>query len=86
MRFHIEFKYASAEREKLFAFLDSGALHNEQSFKIVGAWVAVETGRGFAIVESSDAKILYKLVAGWSEHGRIKITPIISVKEIDAVR
>jgi hypothetical protein len=82
MQFHAEFTYQPQEREKLFHFLDAGALKTATSLKIIGAWLAVETGIGFAILETDDAKALYQLCAAWSEYGACKVTPLLGVKEI----
>lgn len=82
MRFHAEFTYDSKEREKLFQFLNAGALKTDAALKIVGTWLAVETGTGFAIIETDDAQALYSLCAAWSEYGKAKVTPVVSVKEL----
>ena len=77
MQFHVEFKYRPEEREKLFRFLDSGALQTEDPLRIIDAWIAVETGTGYAIVETTDAKSLYSLCSNWSEHGCVKVSPLL---------
>ena len=82
MQFHVEFKYRPEEREKLIRFLDAGFLQTEELLKIVDAWIAVETGTGYVIVETTDAKSLYSLCSNWSEYGCVKVSPLLRVKEL----
>lgn len=82
MQFHVEFKYRPEEREKLIRLLDVGALQTEAPLRIVDAWIAVETGTAYVIVETTDAKLLYSLCSTWSEHGCVKVSPLLSIKEL----
>ncbi len=82
MRFHVILEYPSESREKLLQLVGSGALHAEESIKVVGAWIAAETGSAFAVMETNDAKALYAICSNWSEYGTVHVTPVISVKEL----
>jgi hypothetical protein len=81
MKFHVHFTYESQDREKVLRFLESGGLSSD-AVKVKGAWIAAETGFGFAILEADDAKPLYELCAEWSEYGQLQLTPLISVRDL----
>lgn len=82
MQFHVKFTYNSENRENLLRFLGAGGLDSESPLKVVGAWVAVESGSGYAIIQTKDALALHNLCSEWSEYGEVNIDPIVSVKEI----
>ena len=63
-------------------FLRQGGLETEGQAKIRGAWVAAQTGRGFAIVETGDAQALYGLCPAWSDFGEVQVTPVVSAEEV----
>ena len=81
MKFHLEFTYQPQVREKLLRLLESDGLSAE-GVTIKGAWVAAQTGFGYAIVEADDVKPLHDLCAAWSEYGQVDLTPLISVKSL----
>ena len=82
MLFHVELEYRSEAREELIRFLAAGALQTEEPLKMVGSWVAAESGTGYAIIETPDARTLYSFCATWSEYGCVKVTPLLSTKEL----
>jgi hypothetical protein len=82
MKFHIEFRYGSEEREKLLHYLSGGALAADDAIKVIGTWIAIETGVGYAIVESKDGDALYRLCSGWSDYGAVKVTPVIAAGKL----
>jgi hypothetical protein len=82
VRFHIEFSYRAEEREKLLSFLHGGGLAADGPLKVLGAWIAVQTGTGFALVETKDSRAFYQLCSVWSDYGQLKVTPVIEATEI----
>jgi len=82
MKFHVHFTYKVAEREKLLQLLQSGGLSAEGQLKIIGAWLAVQTGIGFALIESKDAKAIYDMSSIWSDYGQITITPVVEATDV----
>jgi hypothetical protein len=82
MQFHVEFSYPAANREKLMRFLHETGLNSEGSLKVVGAWVSVQTGAGYAVLDAKDAIALYELCSTWSDFGTVKLTPVIGANEI----
>ncbi len=79
MKFVIEFTYTTEEREKLISFLNSGALVPDGPVKVLGAWIAVQTGSGYAVLDTKDSKAMYELCSSWSEYGKLKVTPVMDV-------
>jgi hypothetical protein len=77
MKFHVEFTYGTANREKLLKFFHSGGLFGDGPVKITGAWISIQTGNGFALIETKDGKAFFELCSSWSEYGQIKVTPVI---------
>jgi hypothetical protein len=82
MRFHVILEYPSESRENLLKLVETGALHAEETIKVIGAWIAAETGSAFAVMETNDARALYGLCSNWSEYGTVHVTPVISIKEL----
>lgn len=82
MKFHVEFTYKSGDREKLLRYMTSEGLKSNGTVKFKGAWIAAETGRGFAIVETDDGAALYELCSQWIDYGELKVTPVIAASEI----
>lgn len=82
MKFHVHFTYKAAERENLLRLLHLEGLSADGPLKIVGAWIAVQTGVGFALVDSKDAKAIYDLSLVWSDYGQITITPVIEAADV----
>jgi hypothetical protein len=82
MRFHVTFEYPSESREQLLQFIETGGLQPDGPLKIVGAWIAAETGSAFAVIDTDDAKALYQLCSNWSDYGSVRVTPVIGVKEL----
>ena len=82
MKFVIEFTYNTEEREKLIKFLQSGALDPDGSVKVVGAWIAVQTGSGYALLDTKDSKAMYQMCSSWSEYGKVRVTPVLDVAGI----
>lgn len=82
MMFHVEFTYSSGQREKLLRLVESEGLKANGPLKFRGAWVAAQTGKGFAIIETDDASALYDICSQWVDYGGIQLTPVISAKEV----
>ena len=82
MKFHATFTYKPIEREKLIHFLHGGALTTDGPLKVKGAWIGVQTGIGYALLEATDAKALYDLCSNWSEYGQVSVTPVIAASEL----
>ena len=66
----------------MLTFFRAGGLSTDGSIKIVGAWVALETGVAFAIVKSDNAKAIYDLCSTWTEYGEITVTPILAASDL----
>ena len=77
MKFHVEFTYDTQVREKLLHFFQHGGLNADGPVKISGAWIAIQTGTAFALIETKDGKAFFDLCSSWSEYGEIKVTPVI---------
>jgi len=64
-------------------FLEAGGLP-PAGVKLVGRWHGM-SGRGFAIVETMDAKALYAWVAEWSHLLPLETTPCLEDADAGAV-
>lgn len=82
MTFHAQFTYEPRDREKLLRFLHQGGLDTDGHVKIASGWLAVQTGTGFAILETEDAGALYELCSVWSEYGAVSITPVVPIRQV----
>lgn len=82
MKFHVEFTYQSAEREKLLNFLHGDGLPSDGPVKVLGAWLAVQTGVGYAALETKDGQAFFELCAAWSEYGQVRVTPVIDLARV----
>lgn len=82
MKFPIAFTYRFDERDKVLNFLHSGGLEFEKELKLVGCWIAVQTGSGYAIVDAKNSKAIYEHCSRWSEFGQISVTPVIDVADV----
>ena len=82
MTFHVTFTYDASSRDHLLNFLKAGGLRTDGSIKIVGAWVALETGVAFAIVKSDNAKSIYEMCSAWTEYGEITVTPVLAASDL----
>ena len=52
--------------------------------KLIGRWHGM-SGKGWAVVETSDAKALYAWVAEWSEFLPLETTPVLEDADAGAV-
>lgn len=82
MKFHIAFTYRPEEREKVLNFLNGGGLEFEGAVKLVGCWIALQTGSGYSIVDAQDGKAIYEHCSRWSEYGQISVTPVIEATDL----
>ncbi len=82
MTFHVEFTYSSGEREKLLRFMGSEGVKGEGPLKFKGAWVAAQTGKGYAIIDTDDASALYDICCRWVDYGSVQLTPVISAGQV----
>jgi hypothetical protein len=82
MKFHVQFTYKPSEREKLIHFLRDGGLTAEGPLKLTGAWIAAQTGVGYALLETREAKAIYELCREWSEYGQVTVTPVLPATDI----
>jgi hypothetical protein len=64
-------------------FLTAGGMTPE-GVKLIGRWHGMN-GRGFAVVETSDAMGLYRWVAEWSDLLPVETTPCLEDAEAGAV-
>jgi Protein of unknown function (DUF3303) len=64
-------------------FLKTGGLPPE-SLKLIGRWHGM-SGRGFAVVETTDAKALYHWVSEWGQFLPIETTPCVEDADAGAV-
>jgi hypothetical protein len=70
--------HAATER-----FLKTGGLP-AASVKVIGRWHGM-SGKGFAVVETTDPKALYAWCAEWSEFLPIETTPCLEDADAGAV-
>lgn len=82
MIFHVAFDYRVQDREKLLHFLHSGGLSTEGPATVLGAWLAVQSGTGFALIETDDGTAIYLLCSKWAEYGKVQVTPVIDASTI----
>jgi hypothetical protein len=64
-------------------FLKSGGLP-PAGIKMIGRWHGM-SGKGCAVVETTDAKALFKWIAEWSEFLPIEVTPVLEDADAGAV-
>jgi uncharacterized protein DUF3303 len=64
-------------------FLKAGGLPPE-SLKLIGRWHGM-SGRGFAVVETTDAKALYRWMAEWADLLPVEVTPCLEDADAGAV-
>ena len=64
-------------------FLKAGGLP-PKGVKLIGRWHGM-SGRGFAVVDTSDAKALYSWVAEWSHLLPMETTPCLEDEDAGAV-
>ena len=64
-------------------FLEAGGIP-PKGVKLVGRWHGMN-GRGFAVVETTDAKALYAWVTEWSDLLALETTPCLEDAEAGAV-
>ena len=82
MKFHVDFTYRVQDREKLLSFLHSGGLSAEGPAKVLGAWLPVQSGKGYAMIETDDSTAIYLMCSEWAEYGEVKVTPVIDATRI----
>lgn len=82
VRFMIEYRYEADKRESILRAFKERGLSDEPALKVLGAWVAIETGLAYVLAESKDAVPLYEACSEWSDHGSVKVTPVISLDQI----
>ena len=82
MKFHVELTYRVQDRDKLLTFLHSGGLSSDGPAKILGAWIAVQSGTGYAMIETDDSTAIYLLCSEWAKYGQINVTPVIDASSI----
>jgi len=75
VKFHIEFAYRTDRREDLLNFLHAGALQMEGSVQVLGAWLALQTGKGYALIDTKDSKALYRISSAGRTMGRSRLLP-----------
>jgi hypothetical protein len=82
MTFHVQFNYQQQDRERLLRFLHQGGLETSDGVKLHGSWLSLQTGTGYAVLETDDASGLYELCSVWSEYGQLSISPVVPLSEI----
>jgi len=70
-------------RTAVTRFLEAGGMP-PASVKLIGRWHGM-SGRGFAVVETTDAKALYAWVSEWSEMLPVETTPCLEDADAGAV-
>ena len=84
MRYIVSWQLPQATfRTAVARFLEAGGLP-PGGVKLVGRWHGM-SGRGFAVVETADAKALYAWVAEWSDLLPVETTPCLDDAEIAPV-
>jgi hypothetical protein len=83
MTYMIEFRHTSEKahlaRELLKAL---GGLEAGAAVHVKGAWVAVQTGSGYALVDATDAVQLYAMCARWADIGEVNVIPVVPVAQV----
>ena len=74
--------YTPDQREKLLRMLHNGGLKTDGDLKVKGAWISVQTGTGFALLETDDAAALYRMCSEWTDFGQVKLTPVLAAADI----
>jgi hypothetical protein len=76
MKFIVSWSLPQATyRAAVTRFLKTGGLP-PAGVKFLGRWHGM-SGKGFAVVETNDAKALYAWVAEWSEFLPLETTPLV---------
>lgn len=70
-------------RTAVTRFLQNGGLP-PAGVKMIGRWHGM-SGKGFAVVETTDPKALYAWVAEWSEFLPLETTPVLEDADAGAV-
>jgi hypothetical protein len=84
MRYIVSWTLAPATFDVAIArFLKAGGMP-PAGVKLIGRWHGM-SGRGFAIVEATDAKALYAWVVEWSDLLTLETTPCVEDADAGAV-
>jgi hypothetical protein len=65
-------------------FLKTGGGLPPAGIKMIGRWHGM-SGKGCAVVETTDAKALFTWIAEWSEFLPIEVTPVLEDADTGAV-
>ena len=82
MKVLVEFSYTPKHREQVPRFLKEGGLDTEGGLTLKGAWIAIQTGVGYALVDVKSPLELHRACSQWSDLGEVKITPVIPASEV----
>lgn len=82
MKFIATFTYEADMRKNLLHFLKDGGLTSPKGLTVSSAWIAAQTGTGYALLETKDAAVIYEMCVSWSEYGTVTITPVVAVSDL----
>jgi hypothetical protein len=84
MKFLVHWSLPAATfRPAVARFLQAGGMP-PAGVKLIGRWHGM-SGKGWAVVETTDAKALYAWVAEWSEFLPLETTPVLEDADAGAV-
>ncbi len=85
MRFMVTFPLTHhAYKERISRFLKSGA-PPPSGVTLLGRWFTASHNKGFMLVETDDAKLLYRYVSEWTDIMDFDIDPVVTDEEAAAV-
>jgi hypothetical protein len=82
MTFHVQFDFQPQDRERLVRFLHQNERSAADGVKFAGRWLAIQSGTGFAILETDDAGAIYALCSAWSDYGQVNVTPVVHARDV----
>lgn len=86
MKFMITFPLTHRDyKERVSRFLDSGGAPFPEEVKLLGRWFTASHSRGFVLVETSDAKALFRWSSTWSDIVDFQIEPVVTDEEAGGI-
>ena len=85
MKFMVTFPLTHhAYKERISRFLESGA-PPPAGVTLLGRWFTAGHNKGFMLVETNDAKLLYRYVSDWTDIMDFEIDPVVTDEEAATV-
>ena len=82
MKFLVEFRYDSAQREAFRAAFESAGLGHAEGLSIQTGWVSTKECLVFLVAESADAAKVDQACQAWSKYGQWKIRQVLDLDQL----